>query len=324
MLNGHIDVVPTGDPDAWTESPFSGEVRGGSLFGRGACDMKAGLLAAHMAVQAIRRSGVAVRGDVLVASVQGEEDGGLGTFATLQRGWRADACVIPEPTDLDIIPANSGALTFRLRVHGHATHAARRTDGVSAIEVFWPVWNALRELERRRHDVVDPVMTRWPLAHPLSVGTVHAGDWASSVPDLLVAEGRIGVALGEPVADTRRQLEDAVADACDADPWLREHPVEVEWWGGQFEAGRLAADSDLVERVRTAHHLAGGADLEVYGAPYGSDLRLLTGLGGIPTVQYGPGDAKLAHGPMESVPIEQVLTTARTLAALIVDVCGVD
>jgi acetylornithine deacetylase len=96
-----------------------------------------------------------------------------------------------------------------------------------------------------------------------------------------------------------------------------------ERWGGQFEAGRLPADSDLVERVRAAHGVVGGGPLDVYGAPYGSDLRLLTGQGGIPTVQYGPGDARLAHGPFESVPVDQLLMTARTLAALIVDVCGV-
>ena len=101
---------------------------------------------------AIRTSGVRLRGDLVLASVQGEEDGGLGTFAMLQRGWTADACVVPEPTELDIIPANSGALTFRLRVRGEATHAARRTDGVSAIEKFWPVWQALQALERRRHE----------------------------------------------------------------------------------------------------------------------------------------------------------------------------
>ena len=116
MLNGHIDVVPTGDADAWSADPFGGEIRGERLLGRGSCDMKAGLVAAYWAVQAIRRSGVRLRGDLLLASVQGEEDGGLGTFAMLQRGWRADACVIPEPTALDIIPANSGALTFRLRI----------------------------------------------------------------------------------------------------------------------------------------------------------------------------------------------------------------
>ena len=229
--------------------PFSGDVRDGRLYGRGACDMKAGLVAAHWAVQAIRASGVQLRGDLLLASVQGEEDGGLGTFALLQRGWRADACVIPEPTTLDIIPANSGALTFRIRIRGQATHAARRTDGVSAIEKFWPVFQALQRPGGERHDVIDPLAARWPLAHPLSIGIVHAGDWASSVPDLLVAEGRLGVAIGEPVEHARADLERAVAEACADDAWLREHPAEVEWWGGQFASGRIPADSDLVQRV---------------------------------------------------------------------------
>ena len=100
MLNGHIDVVPPGDRAAWSADPFAGQVRGGALCGRGACDMKAGLAAAWWAVRALRRSGVPLRGDVLLSSVQGEEDGGLGAYALLARGWRADACVIPEPTSL--------------------------------------------------------------------------------------------------------------------------------------------------------------------------------------------------------------------------------
>jgi acetylornithine deacetylase len=286
--------------------------------------MKAGLVAAHWAVQAIRTAGVGLRGDLILASVQGEEDGGLGTFATLQRGWSADACVISEPTELDIIPADSGALTFRLRIRGHATHAARRTDGVSSIDKFWPVWRALQDLETRRHEFVDPLTARWALAHPISIGTVHAGDWASSVPDLLVADGRMGVAIGEPVEHARADLEHAVTDACSSDSWLRAHPVEVEWWGGQFASGQIPLDSDLVTRVQTAHNaVAAGRVADVYGAPYGSDLRLLTGLGGIATVQYGPGDAMLAHGPLESVPIDEVATTARTLAVLALDLCGV-
>src|SRR5690606_18517625 len=107
----------------------------------------------------------------------------------------------------------------------------------------------------------------------------------------LVAEGRMGVAIGEPVEDAKRALEDAVAEACAGDPWLREHEVSVEWWGGQFASGAIRADSDLVARVAAAHRVGtgAGADPEVYGAPYGSDLRLLTGLGDIATVQYGPG-----------------------------------
>ena len=324
MLNGHIDVVPTGDPAAWVDTPFGAVVRHGCLFGRGACDMKAGLVAAHWAVQAIRASGTTLRGDLILASVQGEEDGGLGTFATLLRGWTADACVIPEPTALDIIPANSGALTFRLRIRGKATHAARRTEGVSAIDKFVVVLEALRRLEARRHETIDPLMQRWALAHPLSIGTVTAGDWASSVPDLLVAEGRLGVAIGEPVDDARTEFEHAIAEACDADAWLSANPVEVEWWGGQFAAGRIPDGNDLASRVRAAHDVASGRRrIDVYGAPYGSDLRLLTGLGGIPTLQYGPGDAVDAHSPGEHVALADITVTARTLALLALDICGV-
>jgi len=323
MLNGHVDVVPPGDPDAWsTDNPFSGRIAGDVLFGRGACDMKAGLVAAMFAVRAIRRAGVPLRGDLLLACVPGEEDGGLGTYGMLQRGWRADACVLPEPTGLDLVPANAGALTFRLRVTGRATHASRRTEGVSAVEKFLPVWHALLRLEQRRNVDVDPLMQRWPIAYPLSIGRVSAGDWASTVPDLLIAEGRLGVALDEPVETARATLEDAVAQACAEDPWLREHPVLVQWWGGQFAPGRLPAGSDLLERVRRAHTQAGGPAQQVWGGPYGSDLRLLTGIGGIPTVHYGPGDAALAHAADESVPLAEVALAARALAVLALEVCG--
>jgi acetylornithine deacetylase len=255
--------------------------------------------------------------------VPGEEDGGLGTYAMLRRGWRADACVVPEPTGLDLVTANAGALTFRLRVPGRATHASRRTEGVSAIEKFLPVLAALQSLEARRNAAVDPLMAHLPLAYPASIGRVIAGDWASSVPDLLVAEGRLGVALDEPVGAAREALETAVADACDGDTWLRNHPVTVEWWGGQFASGRLPESSDLAARMSTAHTAAGGRPQKSTGAPYGSDLRLLSGIGGIPTLHYGPGDALLAHAPDESVPLAEVATAARALAVLALDVCGI-
>jgi acetylornithine deacetylase len=134
----------------------------------------------------------------------------------------------------------------------------------------------------------------------------------------------MGVAIGEPVEHAREELEQAVAETCADDTWLRHHPVEVEWWGGQFASGRIAGDSDLVERVERAHGAVTHAQRpDVYAAPYGSDLRLLTGLGGIPTLQYGPGDAADAHGPMEAVSIDEMVTTARTLAVLAIDICGV-
>ncbi|MCW2714145.1 MAG: ylmB 2 [Frankiales bacterium] len=324
MLNAHIDVVPPGPADTWrTRDPWSGRVIGGNLHGRGACDMKGGLVSAVWAVASLRASGVPLRGDVLLASVQGEEDGGLGSFATLQRGWRADACVIPEPTSLDIVPANAGALTFRLRIPGHATHASRHLEGISAIGKLWPIWQALQQLEQARNAHVDPLFARWELPYPICIGTVSSGVWASSVPDLLVAEGRLGVAIDEPVEHARAAFEEAVADACERDRWLRHHPVEVEWWGGQFASGRLSPDSPLLGQMRAAHEaVAGGRRQQVWGASYGSDLRLMEAAG-VPTLQYGPGDAALAHSTDELVPVAEVRTAARALALLALDVCGV-
>ncbi len=303
MFNAHLDVVPPGDRQAWDEHPYSGRTSATDVYGRGACDMKGGAAAALFALLAVHRGGTPPAGDLLFAGVVGEEDGGLGTYATLARGWRADACVIPEPTGLDVLAANGGALTFRLRVPGRATHASTRTAGVSAVEKFQPVFTALRSLEAVRNADVDPMMARWDLAYPLEVGTVRAGDWSSTVPDLLIAEGRYGVALGEPVEDARRVFEEAIAEV---DP-----SVSVEWWGGQFASGRCPAGSDLVPRVLEAH----GGPAEVYGAPYGSDLRLLTAAG-IPTVQYGPGSPALAHSPGERVPIGEVLHCAEALVRL--------
>lgn len=323
MLNAHVDVVPPGDLSAWRHTDaFNGAMDQHAVYGRGSCDMKAGLVAAMWAVRALTILNVPLRGDLLLTTVQGEEDGGLGTYATLARGWRADACVIPEPTSLDLVPANGGSLTFRLRIPGLATHASRRTSGISAIEKFWPIFKALRRLEAERNADVHPLMSRWDIAYPIEIGTAHSGDWSSSVPDLMVAEGRYGVAIGEPIQDARQELEAALAEACLADAWLRDHPVQVDWWGGQFAPGATDMDASILSEVRNAHSSVSTRRQQTWGAPYGSDLRLMTGIGGVPTVHYGPGDAALAHGPNEMVPIAEVLTATRALAVVAMDHCG--
>jgi MFS family permease len=150
MLNAHVEVVPPGDALAWPQpGAFAGQADAEYVYGRGSCDMKGGLVAAIWAIRALAEAGVRLPGDLILACVQGEEDGGLGTFATLARGWRADGCVIPESTSLDLVPACAGSLTFRLRVPGLAVHASRRTAGVSPVEKFWPVFQALRDPEAR-------------------------------------------------------------------------------------------------------------------------------------------------------------------------------
>jgi len=324
VFNGHTDVVPPGDLSAWHHDPFAPSVidgpRGPRIVGRGACDMKAGLVAAWVAVEAI--GDTPLRGDVILAPVSAEEDGGAGTFHLLRHGLQADLCVIPEPTSLAVIPANAGAVTFRLRIPDLARHASRRTDGVSAIEKLLPIMAALQELETQRNADVDQLMQVWPIAYPLSMGVVHAGDWASTVPDLCIAEGRYGIALDEDVAAAKQRFEQAVAAACTRDPWLRDHPVQVEWWGGQFASGRTPLDHRIVSAMMTAHRTVHQDDPAVVAAPYGSDLRLMTGIGGIATVQYGPGDSKVAHAPNEFVDMAEVEACVEVFTALILDVCA--
>ena len=133
-FQGHVDVVPTGDLSQWVNGdPFTPRIAESVLYGRGACDMKAGVVANIVAVEAILRSGVSLPGPIAVHSVVSEEDGGLGAFATLQRGHVGQACVITEPTEGTVITANGGALTFELTVTGLATHGSTRYEGVSAL-----------------------------------------------------------------------------------------------------------------------------------------------------------------------------------------------
>ncbi|WP_369224380.1 ArgE/DapE family deacylase [Streptomyces sp. R39] len=325
ILQGHVDVVPPGDPAAWQGDPFVPRVTGDVVHGRGACDMKAGLVAHLAALAAIRAAGVRLRGRLALHFVVGEEDGGLGAFGTLRRGYDGDACVITEPTAGTLITANAGALTFRLTVPGKAAHASSRDAGVSAIDGYLAIHRALADLERDRNRDPDPLMAEYPIPYALSVGTLRAGDWASSVPDLLIAEGRLGVRLGEEPADARAEVERCVAEVCAADPWLREHPATVTWPGGQFASGRLKEGHPLRAVVRDACADTNGwaSRPRERGAPYGSDLRLYTGAG-IPTLQYGPGDVRVAHSAEERVSVAEVVAVARTLVVTALRTVGAE
>ncbi|MGI5255490.1 ArgE/DapE family deacylase [Actinacidiphila glaucinigra] len=313
ILQGHADVVPPGDLTQWAGDPFVPRVSGDVVHGRGACDMKAGLAAVLGALAAIRASGVKPRGRLSAHFVVSEEDGGLGAFGTLWRGHTGDACIIAEPTGGMLMTANAGALTFRLEVPGQAAHGGTRYAGVSALDAYVPLHRALARLEAARNANPHTLMAAYPIPYPLSVGKVHAGDWASSVPDLLVAEGRLGVRLDEDPAEARTELENCIAQACADHSWLRNNPARVTWPGGQFASGRLPDGHPLAALVGRAHaDVAGGRPPKGQGAPYGSDLRLY-GAEGIPTLQYGPGEVRWAHGPQEHVGIAEVMTVTRTL-----------
>jgi acetylornithine deacetylase len=322
VFAGHTDVVPPGDLALWDGDPFVPRIVDGALHGRGACDMKAGVVSSLAALAAVRAAGVRLVRPVAVHGLVGEEDGGLGAWATLRRGHRGDLCVIPEPTAQAVITASAGALTFRLEVEGRAAHAAMRHLGVSAVEMFAVVHAGLQEFEAARQRDADPRFAGVPYPYGLSIGRVTAGDWASSVPDRLVAEGRYGVRLCEEVDAARQAFEARVTAICAGHPWLAAHPVRVTWTGGAFASGQLPAGHPLLPAVRDAVTDAGGGLPPERAIPAGSDLRLYVGAG-VPTLHYGPGDLQLAHGPLEKVPVAEVVTAARAFALLTLRSCGV-
>ena len=322
VFSAHTDVVPPGDLSLWDGDPFVPRLVDGSIHGRGACDMKGGLVAALAALAAVRSAGVRLVRPVALHGVVGEEDGGLGAWATIRRGHLGDLCVIPEPTADAVVTASAGALTFRLEVTGRAAHAAMRDRGVSAVETFADVHAGLREFEAERQRDADPRFGAAPFPYGLSIGRVTAGDWASSVPDRLVAEGRYGVRIGEPVADARAAFEKRLAHLCAGHPWLAAHPVRITWIGGSFASGRLPAGHPLLPAVRDAVADAGGGVAPERAIAAGSDLRQYAAAG-VPTLHYGPGDLDLAHGPQESVPVADVVTAARAFALLTARSCGV-
>jgi acetylornithine deacetylase len=322
VLQGHVDVVPAGDPGSWPGDPFVPQARGQLVVGRGSCDMKAGLVAILAAVAAVQRAKVELPRGFAVHCVVGEEDGGLGAFGTLARGHLGDACIIPEPTSNRLVIANAGALTFKIEVPGLSTHGSTPYAGSSALDSYLPIHAALAALQARRNVDPEPLMQRYPVAYPLSVGRVRAGDWASSVPDLLTAEGRFGLRIEENPESARAEFEAAVADAARADAYLSDHPPAISWPGGQFRGGRLPSGHGLSALVAAAHGDVVGSPLDPeVGVPYGSDLRLYAAAG-VPTLHYGPGDVRHAHGPRESVPIPELLVAIRVFALAILRSCG--
>ena len=316
VLSGHLDVVPSGDPATWTVDPWAGEIRDGALFGRGACDMKGGVASVLAAIRSLAATGDLERlaGELVVAFVPSEEDGGQGTLAAIRAGATGDLAIIPEPSNLDVVVAHAGAITFRLTVPGRAAHASQRREGISALDKLFVLIKALEADEARRNTAEsDPLMTALGLPYPTILGIVQGGEWASTVLDRVVADGRYGVRLGQTPADAEAELREAIAAACAADDFLRDHPATIEISGGRFGSARVPSDHELPIGLADAIEAETGRRPALLGEPYGADMRLFVDAG-TPCVIFGPGDVRVAHSADEHVPLDEVETCARVLA----------
>ena len=318
MIAGHIDVVAAGDELQWTTPAFSPQIRDGVMYGRGAVDMKGGVVAGLAAMRALREADVPLDSEAVLLTVPAEEDGGAGALAAIRAGYVADAAVITEPTGLEIVTAQAGAITFTLTVTGRSAHAAFRREGVSALAKLAPLFHALETNESERNGAeTNRAMRALGLPYPTSIGRVRAGDWSSSVPDRAVAEGRYGVRIDQTVEQAEDELRKVIREACDADEWLAEHPAELDISGGRFASCAVGSDHPLPWGLGEAARDVLGRLPPFVGVPYGSDARLFVEHGATPTVLYGPGDPRVAHAPDEHVAL-------RGRRALCTRPCGLD
>jgi acetylornithine deacetylase len=342
ILNGHVDVVPGGVAGEWRHAdPFSGTVDADAVWGRGACDMKGGLLAQVFALIALREAGLRLGGDLVLQAVVGEEamEHTLGTSACLARGYGADAAVVGEPSappvPLAVVAMTPGVMRFIVRVEGKRTHPAMRgmtihpgadgaAIGVNAIDKAFLVYSALRLREEewgltKRHPLFSPGQF---VIHPgVFVGSPRGQLDPFFIADEATLDYIVIYHPDEEASAVRAEVEDVISTVSRLDGWLREHPPAVDWMH-HWPPSRVAPDHPIVTAACRAHLEATGAPAEVVGWCAVHDGTFLNE-GGVAAISYGPGDVRRAHAVDEHVAIAELVGACKTYALLAAGWCGV-
>ena len=348
ILCGHVDVVPVGERSSWSVDPFGAEIHGNRLYGRGSMDMKAGVAAIVATARALRRTGVKLNGRLDIHAVVDEEAGGFGARDLVGRGARAAGLIVTEPTWGAVLPAEGGLEWVRVTVRGRNAHsgwryneivpqpdtAGRLQPGVNALELATRFVTAVQQLERD--------WTTRKTAHPLlppGSNTIHPGVMVcgsglgsdgmpkllgnpAMVPDVAVIDFDLKFLPNETSADIRRDFEAFVQAFAAQDSWLRAHPPQVQWelYGLHFPPLNTPVDHPLTQALVNARRSL-GLSCEITGFIAVCDAAHYAGAG-IPGVIHGPGGDGL-HGPDEYVDLDSLQSVAETLAATVINWCGV-
>lgn len=325
ILNGHIDVVPEGNKADWHVSPFSGVEENDRIYGRGTTDMKGGNVALLLAVEAIARTNISLKGDVIFQSVIEEESGGAGTLATVLRGYTADAAIIPEPTSMKLFPYQQGSMWFRVHIKGKSAHGGTRYEGVSSLDLAYDVIQVIKQLEAERNEGLkkDLLYKGVPIPIPINIGICKTGNWPSSVPDLTILEGRFGVSPYETMEEAKKVLEKKIVALNENHDWFRKKPVELEWFGARWLPGRLELDHPLMKTVSENYRFVKNEEPIVEASPWGTDGGILSTVAHIPVVVFGPGVTEKAHDSNEYIYVDDLLSAAVIIACSLVDWCEI-
>ena len=309
VLNGHLDTVPIDDETEWTSDPFGAEVRDGYMYGRGACDMKAGLavqigVAHHLAAHLDR-----LEGSLVLHFAAGEERAEPGTLSLLEAGYTGDFGIVTEPTDLRIAAATRGLLPLRVRLQGRSIHASRSHLGIN------PTWGLLWVLEALERYCTDITERRHPLlgSGSCTPTVVQGGVTPNAVSDSVELFVDRRLVPGETIDHEVRDVTERILAARPEDS---EVGVEVTVAYNRFEPAEIPVDSTLVQRLAGSVAVVTGTPGEIYGAPFSSDVRNLVNDAGIEAVNFGPGNVAECHCANERVEVRQLEVAARIIADL--------
>jgi acetylornithine deacetylase len=322
LLNGHTDVIPVGE--GWSEDPWSAAIRDGRIYGRGSADMKSGVASHIMAVELIKAAGLRLKGDVLINVVVDEEVSGHGTLDTVIRGYRADAGISGETSDLAVQPACIGRIWFEIAIAGKPAGIQKRYQGVSGIDLGNKIVQAVQELEAKRVATVShPLYPNALDSLPCMIGAFSAGSYPSAFPDSCLLKGSIGTVPGEDHEGVKQSLVEQVARAAASDPWMRDHPPVVRFVGYDARASEIPWDHPIVETLVSTFREVVGRDPEVSGRQGAADTRFLNEHG-TPTVIFGPGSTSVMHATDEYVSIDDYITAIKVVALSICNWCQVE
>ncbi len=326
ILNGHVDVVPTGPAERWERPPFEPVVEGDWLYGRGAGDMKSGHAASLFAFEAVLAAGFRPLGDIYLQSVVEEECTGNGALSCVARGYKADCAFSPDPFTPRLMRAQVGPIWFTITVAGDPQHASGfQSGGANAIEKAFLVWERLKQLETARNapGARHPLYRDTPQPIRFNLGKISGGEWASSVPSSCRIEARAAVYPGESPAMARAGIEAAVAEVTASDPFLAANPPVVGYHGFMAEGYVLEGAPEPERILADSHFAVFGETIEEHVSPAATDGRYMGLYQNTPVVVYGPV-CEGAHAFNERVDLRSVRQVTKTMALFIAEWCGVE
>ncbi|MBS4048041.1 MAG: ArgE/DapE family deacylase [Alphaproteobacteria bacterium] len=324
IFNGHIDVVPVGAEALWTRPPFEPWIDGDKLYGRGAGDMKAGIVSYIIAMQALRKLGLEPAAEVILQSVVEEECTGNGALACLVQGYRAEAAIIPEPLP-GLMVAQMGVMWLALEVEGKPVHASVAHTGVAAIDFALYMFSELKKLEHQWNAPDGRHEHYRGHEHPVNfnLGKIQGGEWASSVPTACRADIRLGFYPGISPTEVRETVEKLFAEAHRRHPQNNSLDYRIVYEGFQAEGFVLDMNAPVVTALTDCHRSVTGSDIEKRAFTGTTDARFFNLYGNTPATCYGPVAANI-HGIDEWVSIDSMMQVATVLALFTARWCGVN